>query len=97
MAARLDALAMHLDDKGDNRSAQIMNQLWDILLSAMDQLQGMLADTVWQTEAFIRLFKLLLSRYNVGTIPSMLDAVTVGSVSAMRCQRVKHLFVLGAL
>ncbi len=97
LSFRLNALASHLDAQGDNRSAQIMNQLWDILLGAMDQMQDLLADTVWQTDAFLRLFKLLLSRYNVGTIPSMLDAVTVGSVSAMRCQRVKHLVVLGAL
>lgn len=97
LAPRLNALAMHLDSQGDNRSAQIMNQLWDILLNALDQMQDLLSETVWQTEAFLRLFKLLLSRYNVGTIPSMLDAVTVGSVSAMRCQRVKHLLVLGAV
>jgi ATP-dependent helicase/nuclease subunit B len=33
----------------------------------------------------------------VGTIPPVLDAVMVGPASAMRCQRAKHLIVLGAL
>ncbi len=94
--ARLDALASELDNNGDNRSAQILNQLWDILLTALDQMQDVLGKTIWDADTFTHLFKLLLSQYDVGTIPPVLDAVTVGPVSAMRCQQVKHLFVLGA-
>ena len=55
-----------------------------------------LGETVWDAETFTRLFKLLLSQYDVGTIPPVLDAVMVGPVSAMRCQHTRHLFVLGA-
>ena len=73
-----------------------MNQLWDILLSALEQLKDVLGQTSWDNESFIRLFKLLLSQYDVGTIPPVLDTVMVGPVSAMRCQQVKHLLVLGA-
>lgn len=94
---RLNALAEKMDEKGDNRTAQILNQLWEILLTAMEQLHDMLGSTLWEPEAFTRLFKLLLSQYDVGTIPSMLDAVIAGPVSAMRCQKTKHLIVLGAL
>ena len=32
----------------------------------------------------------------MGTIPTVLDAVMVGSVSAMRCQQVRHMMILGA-
>lgn len=97
LSKRLDVLARELDAQGDNRNTQILNQLWDILLAAMEQLYDVLGQTSWDTETFTRLFKLLLSQYDVGTIPPVLDAVTVGSVSAMRCQQTKHLFVLGAL
>lgn len=93
---RLAALAEQMDTDGDNRNAQILNQLWEILLSALEQLYDVLGDTAWDTETFTRLLRLLLSQYNVGTIPPMLDAVTVGPVSAMRCQQTKHLLVLGA-
>ena len=94
---RLETLACQVDEKGDNRTAQMLNQLWEILLGAMEQLHDMLGNTVWEPEAFVRLFKLLLSQYDVGTIPTVLDAVIVGPVSAMRCQKTKHLLVLGAL
>lgn len=94
---RLAKLAQKLDQQGDNRNAQILNQLWEILLDAMEQLHDTLGDTVWDAQTFYRLFKLLLSQYDVGTIPTVLDSVTIGPVTAMRCQEAKHLFVLGAL
>lgn len=93
---RLSSLADSMDAAGDNRSAQILNQLWEIMLSALEQLHDVLGETVWDAETFTRLFTLLLSQYDVGTIPPVLDAVTVGPVSAMRCHQVDHLIVLGA-
>lgn len=96
LSTRLQGMAKDMDASGDNRSAQIMNQLWDILIGALEQLYDVLPQTQWDGETFTRLLKLLLSQYDVGTIPSMLDAVTVGPVSAMRCGREKHLFFLGA-
>ncbi len=96
LAQRMDALARKLDEEGDNRNAQIMNQLWEILLSALEQMYDVLGQTVWEPEVFTRLLTLLLGQYDVGTIPPVLDAVMAGSVSAMRCQQTKHLIVLGA-
>ena len=95
LAEHLDALAQELDAGGDNRSAQILNQLWEILLGAMEQLYDVLGDTVWDGESFTRLLRLLLSQYDVGTIPPVLDAVQAGQASAMRCHQPKHLIVLG--
>ena len=96
LQARLEQLAQLWDAQGDNRSAQILNQIWEILLSALEQMQDVLGQTAWESEVFTRLLTLLLSQYDVGTIPPVLDAVTVGPVSAMRCQQCKHLIVLGA-
>ena len=96
MAERLDQLAIQMDAQGDNRSAQVLNQLWEILLTALEQMYDILGETTWDQTAFLRLFRLLLSQYHVGTIPPVLDSVMIGAVDAMRCQQSKHLFVLGA-
>ena len=96
LAEGLEQLALQAEERGDNRSAQEFNQLWEIMLSAMEQLRAVLGSMAWDPEAFSRLFRLLLSQYDVGTIPPVLDAVTAGGVSAMRCQQVKHLLILGA-
>ena len=93
---RMEQLAADFDARNDNRNAQILNQLWDIVLNGLEQMQDVLGNTIWDADTFSHLFKLLLSQYDVGTIPPVLDAVIVGPVSAMRCQETKHLFILGA-
>ncbi len=92
---RLKEFAARMEENGNFQDCQILGQLWEILLSALEQLSDMLGDTCWDAQTFTRLLKLLLSQYDVGTIPAVLDAVSVGPVSAMRCQQPKHLFVLG--
>ena len=96
MEQRLDQLARTLDDRGDGRDAQILNQLWEILLSALEQMYDVLGQTHWEAEHFVRLLRLLLSQYDVGTIPPVLDVVQLGPVSAMRCHSAAHLILLGA-
>ena len=96
MERRLELLARELEDKGNGRDAQILNQLWEILLSALEQLYDVLGDTHWEPEHFARLLRLLLSQYDVGTIPPVLDVVPLGPVSAMRCHTCRHLILLGA-
>ena len=92
---KLKALSKSYDSVGDNRNAQIIDQLWSILVAALEQMHDVLGETSWECNGFLRLLRLLLSQYDVGTIPPVLDAVTVGQVSAMRCNEVKHLIVLG--
>jgi len=96
LSEHLAELADIYEQRGDNRNAQILDQLWEILVGALEQMHDVLGKTAWDPDTFSRLFKLLISQYSVGTIPAVLDSVTVGPVSAMRCQEVAHLFVLGA-
>ena len=93
---RLARLAEEYDASGDNREAQILNQLWEILLCALEQMYDTLGETAWEPEHFVRLLRLLLSQYDVGTIPPVLDAVQMGPVSAQRLHEQKHLILLGA-
>ena len=96
MGDALDKMAQQMDAEGDNRSAQVLDQLWEILISALEQMHDVLGETQWEPEHFTRLLRLLLSQYDVGTIPPVLDAVQMGQVSAMRCHQQRHLLVLGA-
>ena len=45
---RLSRMAQELDAAGDNRAAQILNQLWEILLGALEQMYDVLGDTHWR-------------------------------------------------
>ncbi len=97
LASRLDSLAQQMDRSGDYRTAQILNQLWEILLNALEQLCDVLGRSSWDTDTFTRLLRLLLSQYDVGTIPPVLDAVSAGSADDLRCQQAEHLVLLGAI
>ena len=92
---RLEKMAYDTERAGDSRAAQILIQLCDIIPNALQQLTDVLGNTLWDGASFQRLLGMLISQYDVGTIPTVLDAVHIGPVSAMRCQSRKHLIVLG--
>ena len=92
----MDRMARQMEGSGDSRGAQIMNQLWEILVGALEQLYDVLGNTRWEPEHFSRLFRLLMSQYDVGTIPPVLDAIQMGPVCSMRCNQEKCLILLGA-
>ena len=56
----------------------------------------MLGDDPMEADEFGRLFTLMLSRYDVGTIPVSLDRVSAGDFDRMRRRDIRHLIVLGA-
>ena len=93
---RLEDLATAFEAAGDRRGAQEQEQIWDILVGAMEQMGALLGETVRDLDGFTRLFRLLLSQYQVGTIPQTLDSVMVGGVAAMRRQEAQYVYLLGA-
>lgn len=96
LARRLEALAEHFESRQDRRSAREQEQLWGILVGAMEQMAALLGQMQMEPEVFVRLLRLLLSQYDVGTIPQTLDSVTVGDVSSMRRHEAKQVILLGA-
>jgi ATP-dependent helicase/nuclease subunit B len=76
--------------------AQEYRQLWEIIIRALQQAAAVLADRPMQPEVFGNLFSLVLSQYDVGTIPVSLDSVTAGDFDRMRRRNIRYLLVLGA-
>lgn len=96
LADKLQARAEALEKDGRAAAAQEYAQLWDITVGALEQCAAVLGDTPADAEYFGRLFSLMLSRYDIGTIPASLDCVTAGEMDRMRRRNIKHLIVLGA-
>lgn len=91
---KLAALATALDCS--DQRAQELGQLYDICLSAMDQMALVLGNTVRSPEDFAAMLRQLLGQYRYGTIPARLDAITVGDFPSLRYSHKKALLVLGA-
>ena len=96
LAQRLEARSEALRVDGREALAAEYAQIWELLVSALEQVSAVLGDAEMDAESFSRLFLLMLSRYDIGTIPVSLDRVTAGDYDRMRRRGVKHLIVLGA-
>lgn len=70
-------------------------QLWEILVSAMEQFAWVCGDTMLSGERFTALFRLVLGEYNVGTIPVSLDRVACGNIERVCNENAKYVILLG--
>ena len=93
---RLGERAALLSEAGRDALAAESAQLWEITVGALEQCAAILGESAMDMEEFGRLFTMMLSRYDVGTIPLSLDAVSAGDFDRMRRRNIRHLIVLGA-
>jgi ATP-dependent helicase/nuclease subunit B len=70
-------------------------QLWQVLMTALDQMAGILGSQKIELGEFCELLKLILSGYDIGIIPTSLDEVTVGSADQICPPQAKCVFLLG--
>lgn len=93
---RLEERVQALNGANRPREAVEYAQLYDILRSAMDQLKLVVGSQEMDKRQFFGLLELMLSQYDVGSIPVSLDCVVMGDFERMSLDGVRHLFVLGA-
>ncbi len=93
---RLSAHAEALYADGKLQAAQEYAQVYSVLCRVLEQLYGVLGNSVRSSDDFARIFRAALSCYAIGTIPAALDCVNVGSVMSERRGDSRVLFLLGA-
>lgn len=92
----LEKRALELRAAGKELAAQEYFQLWELIVSALEQCAAILGDTAMDMQEFGKLFAMMLSRYDIGSIPVSLDRVSAGDFDRMRRRSIKALIVLGA-
>ena len=93
---RLAERAQALRADGQEALAEEYAQLWDILCGGLEQCAQILGESPMELEEFARLFALVLSQYDVGSIPVSLDQVTCGEMPRLAHKRYRAVFLLGA-
>ena len=93
---RLAARAEELRQGDQAALAEEYAQLWDILCGGLEQCAQILGDTPMELEEFARLFSLVLSQYDVGSIPVSLDRVSAGEMPRLAHRSFRAVFLLGA-
>ena len=89
-----DRAALH-EQAGRLQLADEYRQLWEILVSALEQFAWVCGDTPLTLERFGQLFRLVLGEYDVGSIPVSLDRVTCGNIDRVCAENTKYVILLG--
>lgn len=93
---QLTARTEGLIGEGRLQLADEYAQLWELVCRVMDQFVEILADAPVSNEEFLRLWKLMVGQYSVGTIPAAMDQVSFQQLDRNDRHQVKVLFLLGA-
>ncbi len=93
----LENRAARHEAAGRLQLADEYRQLWEILLSALEQFYWTVGDRTMRGGEFARLLPVVLGEYDVGTIPVSLDRVSCGEIDRV-CTGVSvpYLILLGA-
>ena len=92
----LEEHSSELRKAGKTVEAEEYEQIWGILLSAMEQIISISGTLEMDAETYGKLLLQMLSQYDIGTIPVSLDSVLAGDFDRMRRRNIQHLIILGA-
>ncbi len=87
--------ADELESLGKKEEAEVCEKSYSALIDALNALASAAPDVEVGAGAASRLFLTVASSFDVGTIPSGIDMVTLGSASGVRCENVTHAILIG--
>lgn len=93
---KLKELAISLDKNGKSALADEQGKIWDLLMEILDKLATVGEDKPIALKDFYKLFHLMIANEDLGTIPTGLDNVQIGSADRIRCDNPRAVFVAGA-
>lgn len=96
IAKKLTERAEELREAGRADLADEYLQIWNTVVSALEQINAAVGKMPMDASEFSRLLMTVLSKYDTGIIPVSLDSVTAGDFDRMRRRNLRHLLVLGA-
>lgn len=83
------------DEKISSSGDEDAIRLWNSLCDSLDTLALILPETKADTVLFANLLTLVVDQTNVGTLPSVIDEISLGSAGLMRAGNIKHVYLLG--
>lgn len=92
---KLEEQAQRCSRDGKDAEASELIQLWNILMASLDTIVDIAGDMKTDSDRYFTILKLLLSRTDIGTIPSKCDEVILGSALNLRSANVTDVYLLG--
>lgn len=92
----LKQLAIDLNENGKSALALEQGRIWDMLMEVLDKLVTVCGEEEISIKEFAKLFSLMISNEDLGSIPSGVDNVQLGGADRIRCDNPYAVFVVGA-
>lgn len=92
---KLAELAARERRRGQTKSAKELDALYGVILSTLADVGEALPDTEVSADELSSLLSTVFSKTEIGTIPTSVDEVTIGSAATLRVGNPKYAFVLG--
>ncbi|MBQ9085771.1 MAG: exodeoxyribonuclease V subunit gamma [Clostridia bacterium] len=92
---KLRLLAIAEWEQGNRKEARVIRDLYGILLNALADIATAMPQEPANTEEFALILKTVFGDTDVGSIPTSVDEVVIGSAAMLRPANPKYVFVLG--
>ncbi len=92
---KLSALALRLAESGEIKAARDTSRVYEIIIDTLASIADAIGDETADTEEFILILKNVFDKTEIGSIPTSIDEVTIGSASMLRTSDEKYAFVIG--
>ena len=80
---------------GNKKSASELASAYDIILKSLADIGTALEDTKASVDDFYSILKTVFEKTDIGSIPTSIDEVIIGSASMLRASNPKYAFILG--
>lgn len=92
---KLSELAKKAADRGDLKQARELSRIYEIILNTLADTAEALGDESSDAEEFMLILRSIFDKTEIGTIPTSVDEVNIGSASMLRASSPKYAFVIG--
>ena len=81
--------------RGRRKEAKELQALYGIILNTLAEIANAMPEEELATEEFAVILQMVFSQIEIGTIPTSVDEVMIGSAAALRVSNPKYVFILG--
>ncbi len=92
---KLSELSHRAVERGELKNATELSRIYEIILNSLADIAEALSDEEADTEEFIMILRNIFEKTEIGSIPTSVDEVTVGSASMLRSSNPQYAFVIG--
>ncbi len=92
---KLSELAQRAANRGDLKQARELSRIYEVILNTLADTAEILGEESSDAEEFILILRSIFDKTEIGTIPTSVDEVNIGSASMLRASNAKYAFVLG--